>query len=63
MNVFSADFYDLFRLTGDMAYDGAWRPLVEYLSGAVARQTAIRDYIDAARSARAWNRATRGVDP
>ena len=46
MNVFSADFYDLFRLTADMAYEGAWRPLVEYLSGAVARQTAIRDYID-----------------
>ena len=36
----------LFRLTGDMAYEGAWRPVVEYLSGAVARQTAIRDYID-----------------
>ena len=46
MGVFSVDFYDLVRLTGDMAYEGAWRPAVEYLSGAVARQTAIRDYID-----------------
>ncbi len=46
MGVFSVDFYDLFRLTRDMAYEGAWRPAVEYLSGAVARQTAIRDYLD-----------------
>ena len=49
MGVFSVDFYDLVRLTGDMAYEGAWRPAVEYLSGAVARQTAIRDYIDGER--------------
>ena len=49
MDVFSADFYDLLRLTGDMAYEGAWRPAVEYLSSAVARQTAIRDYIDGER--------------
>ena len=46
MGVFSVDFYDLVRLTGDMAYEGAWRPAVEYLSGALARQTAIRDYLD-----------------
>ena len=46
MGVFSVDFYDLVRLTSDMAYEGAWRPAVEYLSGAVARQTAIRDYLD-----------------
>ena len=46
MGVFSVDFYDLLRLTGDMAYEGSWRPAVEYLSGAVDRQTGIRDYID-----------------
>ena len=46
MGLFSVDFHELFRLTRDMAYEGAWRPAVEYLSGAVARQTAIRDYLD-----------------
>ena len=46
VDVFSVDYYDLLRLTGDMAYEGAWRPALEYLSGAVARQTGIRDYID-----------------
>ena len=61
MNVFSADFYDLFRLTGDMAYDGAWRPLVEYLSGAVARQTAIRDYIDGEKVVQAFFAAYLGL--
>ena len=61
MDVFSADFYDLLRLTGDMAYEGAWRPAVEYLSGAVARQTAIRDYIDGERVVHAFFAAYLGL--
>ncbi len=46
LGVFAVDFYDLLRLTHEMAYRGAWREAVEHLSGAVARQTAIRDYLE-----------------
>ena len=46
MGVFSVDFYDFERLTHEMAYRGAWRPVIDYLSDAVDRQTGIRDYID-----------------
>ena len=46
VGAFSVDLYVLERLIGAMAYDGAWRPAVEFLSAAVARQTGIRDYID-----------------
>ena len=46
MGVFSVDFYDFERLTHEMAYRGAWRPAIDYLSDAVDRQTGIRDYID-----------------
>ena len=46
MGVFSVDFYAIERLTHEMAYRGAWRPVVEYLAAAVARQTGIRDYLD-----------------
>ena len=61
MDVFSVDFYDLLRLTGDMAYEGAWRPAVEYLSGAVARQTGIRDYIDGEKVVQAFFAAYLGL--
>ena len=61
MGVFSVDFYDLLRLTGDMAYEGAWRPVVEYLSGAVARQTGIRDYIDGEKVVQAFFAAYLGL--
>ena len=38
VGAFSVDLYVLERLIGAMAYDGAWRPAVELLSAAVARQ-------------------------
>ena len=61
MGVFTVDFYDLLRLTGDMAYEGAWRPAVEYLSGAVGRQTGIRDYIDGEKVVQAFFAAYLGL--
>ena len=33
-------------LVRDMAYEGAWWPALKFLSGAIAEQTGIRDYID-----------------
>ena len=45
VGVFAVDLYQLERLTRRMAYDGAWRPVLEFLRDAVARQTGIRDYL------------------
>ena len=42
---FTADFHVLERHLHEMAYRGAWRPVFDYLAGAVARQTGIRDYL------------------
>ena len=45
VGVFAVDLYQLERLTRRMAYDGAWRPVLEFLRDAVARQTGIRDHL------------------
>ena len=45
MGVFAVDLYKLERLTHRMAYEGDWRPVLEFLRDAVARQTGIRDYL------------------
>ena len=45
MGVFALDFYEFERLMHEMAYRGAWRPVMARLADAVARQTGIRDYI------------------
>ena len=37
-----------------MAYDGAWRPVVDYLANAIATQTGIRDNTDGERVAHAF---------
>ena len=42
---FTVDLYALERMMYAMAYRGAWRPVLELLADAVARQTGIRDYI------------------
>ncbi len=46
MGVFSLEMYDFSRLAHEMAYRGAWRPVLEFLSDAIADQTGIRDHID-----------------
>ena len=40
------DLYALSRLLHEMAYRGAWRPVLEFLAGAIAAQSSVRDYID-----------------
>ena len=42
---FTVDLYALERMMYAMACRGAWRPVLEFLADAVARQTGIRDYI------------------
>ena len=61
VGAFSVDLYVLERLIGAMAYDGAWRPAVEFLSAAVARQTGIRDYIDGEKVVQAFFAAYLGL--
>ena len=46
VGVFSVDLFTFERLVHEMAYRGAWRPVLEFLSAAIAGQTSIRDYID-----------------
>ena len=46
VGVFSVDLFAFERLVHEMAYRGAWRPVLEFLSAAIAGQTSIRDYID-----------------
>ena len=43
--VFAVDVYALERLMRRMAYEGDWRPVLEFLRDAVAGQTGIRDYL------------------
>ena len=46
VGVFSVDLYTFSRLMRQMAYDGAWRPALDFLRDALAEQTGIRDYMD-----------------
>ena len=46
VGVFSVDLYTFRRLVHEMAFRGAWRPVLKFLSEAIASQTSIRDYID-----------------
>ena len=45
-HAFSLDLYKLERLLHEMAWRGAWEPLVTHFRDALAEQTGIRDYID-----------------
>ena len=46
VGVFSLDGYTFSRLVREMAYDGTWRPALDFLRDALAEQTGIRDYMD-----------------
>ena len=46
VGVFSVDVYTFSRLVREMAYDGTWRPALDFLRKALAEQTGIRDYMD-----------------
>ena len=45
VGVFAVDLYRFEQLMLRLATEGEWRPVLEFLSGAIARQTGIRDYI------------------
>ena len=45
VGLFSVDLYAFSRLVHEMAYRGAWRPVLEFLGAAIRRQTGIRDYV------------------
>ena len=45
VDVFSVDLYRFEQLMMRMANRGEWRPALEFLGAAIARQTGIRDYI------------------
>ena len=46
VGVFSVSHHHFSRLVRRMAYQGEWRPAVEYIATAMAEQTGIRDYLD-----------------
>ena len=46
VGVFSVDVYTFSRLMRQMAYEGAWQPVLDFLRDALAEQTGIRDYMD-----------------
>ena len=46
VGVFSVSAYTFSRLMRQMAYDGTWRPVLDFLRAALAEQTGIRDYLD-----------------
>ena len=45
VQVFAVNLYRLEQLLMRMATDGEWRPVLEFLSEAIAQQTGIRDYM------------------
>ena len=45
VGVFAVDLYRFEQLMLRMATEGEWRPVLDFLSEAIARQTGIRDYI------------------
>ena len=45
VEVFSVNLFRFEQLMMGMATEGEWRPVLEFLSEAIARQTGIRDYI------------------
>ena len=46
VGLFAVDVYAFNRLMREMAFEGAWRPVMDFLGKAVSNQTGIRDYID-----------------
>ena len=45
VGVFPVNLVKFTRLVREMAYDGAWRPVLEFLATTIAAQTGIRDYL------------------
>ncbi|MDM8531169.1 AAA family ATPase [Anaerolineales bacterium HSG25] len=45
VDVFNVDIWRLSNLVQDMAYQGEWRPVFQFLADEVEKQTSIRDYL------------------
>ncbi len=45
VNVFSVDLWHFANLIRDMAYNGEWKPVFQFLADEVKKQTSIRDYL------------------
>jgi hypothetical protein len=45
VNIFKVNLWHLAELVQDMAYQGDWRPVFEFLAQEVDKQTSIRDYL------------------
>ena len=54
VGVFSVSQHHFSGLVGRMAYEGEWRPAVEYIATAIAEQTGVRDYIDGEKAVQAF---------
>ncbi len=63
VGAFKADLYALEQRIHEMAYRGAWRPVFDYLAGAVARQTGVRDYISGEKVLQGFLAAYLGATP
>jgi len=45
VDIFRVDFWRLANMLGDMAYDGVWEPVFDFLATEVKNQTSVRDYL------------------
>jgi hypothetical protein len=45
VDIFRVDLWRLANMLGDMAYDGVWEPVFDFLAGEVKNQTSVRDYL------------------
>ena len=61
VGVFSVDLLRFADLTWAMARDGAWRPAVDFLAEALARQTSVRDYVQGERALQSFFAAYLGA--
>jgi len=53
-DIFSLDFYNYSRLMSNMAYDGDWRPLFEYITTRMKESMSLRDLITGEKSIQAF---------
>jgi hypothetical protein len=45
VDIFRVDLWRLANMLGDMAYEGVWEPVFDFLAGEVKDQTSVRDYL------------------
>lgn len=45
VDIFRVDLWKLANTLGDMAYDGVWEPVFDFLADEVKNQTSVRDYL------------------